>query len=67
MGQALMEHCIYDPESGQALAGSFMDYRCQRADDLCRSSRRISARRYRPRIRSDFAAVARAASRRRSA
>ena len=34
MGQALMEHCIYDPKSGQALAGSFMDYAMPRADDL---------------------------------
>ena len=34
MGQALMEHCIYDPESGQPLAGSFMDYAMPRADDL---------------------------------
>jgi aerobic carbon-monoxide dehydrogenase large subunit len=34
MGQALMEHCVYDPESGQALAGSFMDYAMPRAADL---------------------------------
>jgi carbon-monoxide dehydrogenase large subunit len=34
MGQALMEHCVYDPESGQALAGSFMDYAMPRASDL---------------------------------
>jgi carbon-monoxide dehydrogenase large subunit len=34
MGQALMEHCVYDPESGQALAGSFMDYAMLRAGDL---------------------------------
>ena len=34
MGQALMEHCIYDPTSGQALGGSFMDYAMPRADDL---------------------------------
>jgi carbon-monoxide dehydrogenase large subunit len=34
MGQALMEHCVYDPESGQALAGSFMDYAMPRAGDL---------------------------------
>jgi carbon-monoxide dehydrogenase large subunit len=34
MGQVLMEHCVYDPESGQALAGSFMDYAMPRASDL---------------------------------
>ena len=34
MGQALMEHCIYAPESGQALAGSLMDYALPRAGDL---------------------------------
>ncbi len=34
MGQALMEHCVFDPESGQPLAGSFMDYAMPRAEDL---------------------------------
>ena len=34
MGQALMEHCVYDRASGQALAGSFMDYAMPRAGDL---------------------------------
>jgi aerobic carbon-monoxide dehydrogenase large subunit len=34
MGQALMEHCVYDSESGQPLAGSFMDYALPRAADL---------------------------------
>ncbi|HML10336.1 MAG TPA: xanthine dehydrogenase family protein molybdopterin-binding subunit [Stellaceae bacterium] len=34
MGQALMEHCVVDPESGQPLAGSFMDYAMPRAGDL---------------------------------
>ncbi len=34
IGQALMENCIYDPESGQLLTGSFMDYAMPRADDL---------------------------------
>ena len=33
-GQALMEHCVFDPESGQPLAGSFMDYAMPRAEDL---------------------------------
>jgi carbon-monoxide dehydrogenase large subunit len=34
VGQALYEHCIYDPESGQLLSGSFMDYTMPRADNL---------------------------------
>jgi carbon-monoxide dehydrogenase large subunit len=34
VGQALMEHAHYDPESGQLLAGSFMDYAMPRASDL---------------------------------
>ena len=34
VGQALMEHAHYDPESGQMLAGSFMDYAMPRASDL---------------------------------
>jgi carbon-monoxide dehydrogenase large subunit len=34
-GQALMEQIVYDPESGQILTGSFMDYCMPRADDLC--------------------------------
>ncbi len=33
-GQALMEHAHYDPETGQMLAGSFMDYAMPRASDL---------------------------------
>ena len=33
-GQALLEHAVYDPQSGQLLAGSFMDYAMPRADDL---------------------------------
>jgi aerobic carbon-monoxide dehydrogenase large subunit len=33
-GQALLEHAYYDPESGQLLSGSFMDYALPRADDL---------------------------------
>jgi carbon-monoxide dehydrogenase large subunit len=32
VGQALLEDCTYDPESGQLLAGSFMDYSMPRAD-----------------------------------
>ncbi len=34
VGQALLEHAVYDPGSGQLLAGSFMDYALPRADDL---------------------------------
>jgi carbon-monoxide dehydrogenase large subunit len=34
MGQALMEHCVYDSENGQVLSGSFMDYAMPRAGDL---------------------------------
>src|SRR6202521_4383284 len=32
IGQALYEHVVYDRESGQLLAGSFMDYALPRAD-----------------------------------
>ncbi len=34
LGQAVLEHTVYDPDSGQLLAGSFMDYTMPRADDL---------------------------------
>jgi carbon-monoxide dehydrogenase large subunit len=34
IGQALMEHCVYDRETGQLLTGSFMDYAMPRADDF---------------------------------
>ncbi|MSQ51361.1 MAG: xanthine dehydrogenase family protein molybdopterin-binding subunit [Betaproteobacteria bacterium] len=34
IGQALMEHAVYDPESGQLLSGSFTDYCMPRADDF---------------------------------
>jgi aerobic carbon-monoxide dehydrogenase large subunit len=33
-GQALLEQCVYDSESGQVLTGSFMDYAMPRAADL---------------------------------
>jgi aerobic carbon-monoxide dehydrogenase large subunit len=32
-GQALLERTQYDPESGQRLSGSFMDYALPRAND----------------------------------
>jgi carbon-monoxide dehydrogenase large subunit len=34
LGQAMMEGCVYDKESGQLLTGSYMDYVMPRADDL---------------------------------
>jgi carbon-monoxide dehydrogenase large subunit len=34
IGQALTEHTVYDPRSGQLLSGSLMDYALPRADDL---------------------------------
>lgn len=36
VGQALFEGCRYDPESGQLLTGSLMDYTLPRAGDLPR-------------------------------
>jgi carbon-monoxide dehydrogenase large subunit len=34
LGQAIMEGCHYDPQSGQLLTGSYMDYAMPRAMDL---------------------------------
>ena len=34
IGQALLESCVYDPETGQLLTGTYMDYAMPRADDL---------------------------------
>jgi carbon-monoxide dehydrogenase large subunit len=34
LGQALMEDARYDPETGQLLSGSFLDYAMPRADDM---------------------------------
>ena len=34
IGQALLEHTVYDPQSGQLLSGSLLDYTLPRADDL---------------------------------
>ena len=34
IGQALCEHVVYEPVSGQLLSGSLMDYALVRADDL---------------------------------
>jgi carbon-monoxide dehydrogenase large subunit len=35
VGQLLMEDIRFDPDSGQMLTGSFMDYAMPRAGDLC--------------------------------
>jgi carbon-monoxide dehydrogenase large subunit len=35
LSQVLFERIEYDPESGQLLTGSFMDYCMPRADDVC--------------------------------
>ena len=34
IGQAIFEHTVYDPASGQLLTGSFMDYTMPRATDF---------------------------------
>jgi carbon-monoxide dehydrogenase large subunit len=34
IGQALLEHAVYDPDSGQLVSGSFMDYAMPRAADM---------------------------------
>ena len=34
VGQALLEHTVYDPATGQLLSGSFTDYALPRADDV---------------------------------
>ena len=34
LGQALLEHMVYDAESGQLASGSFMDYAMPRAADM---------------------------------
>jgi len=41
IGQAMMEHVVYDASSGQLLSGSFMDYAMPRAGDM-------------PRLKSDY-------------
>ncbi len=35
VGQALIEKMVYDPETGQVLSGSFMDYAMPRAELFC--------------------------------
>ncbi len=34
LGQAMLEHTVFDPDSGQLLSGSFMDYALPRADNV---------------------------------
>jgi aerobic carbon-monoxide dehydrogenase large subunit len=34
IGQALTENCVYDPESGQLVSGSLMDYCMPKADNV---------------------------------
>ena len=34
LGQALLEHIVFDPETAQPLTGSFLDYTMPRADDF---------------------------------
>ena len=34
LGQALLERTVYDPDTGQLVSGSFMDYAIPRADDI---------------------------------
>ena len=34
IGQALIEGCVYDKESGQLVTGSYMDYQMPRAADV---------------------------------
>ena len=34
IGQAILENTVYDPDSGQLLSASFMDYTMPRADDV---------------------------------
>jgi carbon-monoxide dehydrogenase large subunit len=34
LGQALLENCVYDPETGQLITASFSDYAMPRADDM---------------------------------
>ncbi|MFQ5466987.1 MAG: xanthine dehydrogenase family protein molybdopterin-binding subunit, partial [Kiloniellaceae bacterium] len=34
IGQSLLEACVYDPETGQLITGSYMDYCMPRADNM---------------------------------
>ncbi len=43
IGQVLLENLVYDPENGQLLSGSFLDYAMPRADNFCRFELRENA------------------------
>src|SRR4051794_16429055 len=43
LGQVLLENLVYDPQSGQLLTGSFLDYAMPRADNFCRFELRENA------------------------
>ena len=34
VGQALLEHCVYEPDSGQLLSATYQDYTMPRADNM---------------------------------
>jgi carbon-monoxide dehydrogenase large subunit len=34
VGQAMLEHTVFDPDNGQLVSGTFLDYALPRADDL---------------------------------
>ena len=34
IGQAMLEHCIYEEDTAQIINGSFMDYTMPRADNI---------------------------------
>ena len=62
IGQALLEHCVYDASSGQLVSGSFMDYSMPRAHNFPSSTPR-SARCRRRSTHSAFALLAKGAPR----
>lgn len=42
VGQAIMEHCVYDGDHGALISGSFMDYAMPRASDFCELTTELS-------------------------
>jgi carbon-monoxide dehydrogenase large subunit len=44
LGQAVLEHTAYDPDSGQFLAASFMDYAMPRAEDMPNPSNELGVK-----------------------
>ncbi len=67
IGQALLEQCYYDRQSGQLLTASLMDYAMPRADDLPLIRLRARSKCRRPAIATASDPAARAERRRRSA